>query len=89
MARNDLKRQKIAFMHVDVDLYKPAKFILHNLKGHLSKNAIIVFDELADFQEPQIYTNWMDGEYKALIEEIDDFEIISRTGTYAVTVMVR
>lgn len=86
--RHELKQQKIAFMHIDVDLYAPTKFILHNLKEHLSKDAVIVFDELADFQKQQIYTNWMEGEYKALVEEIEHFQIISRSETYAVTVMV-
>lgn len=79
---------KIGFMHIDVDLYSATKCILGLTKPHLAEGAIIVFDELADFQAQQVYTNWREGEYKALIEEFDEFEIISRNSTYAVAIRV-
>jgi hypothetical protein len=56
------KKPKINFMHIDTDTYETAKFILENTKKYLSKNSIIVFDELYNFP------GWDVGEYKALTE---------------------
>lgn len=79
---------KIGFVHIDVDIYSATKTILSLIKPHLAARAIIVFDELADFQNPQIYTNWREGEYKALMEELPNHEIISATETYAVAIRI-
>jgi hypothetical protein len=56
------KKPKINFIHIDTDTYETAKFILENTKKYLSKNSIIVFDELYNFP------GWDVGEYKALTE---------------------
>lgn len=53
---------KINFIHIDVDTYKPTKFILEKIKPYLVKDAIILFDELYNF------VGWENGEYKALNE---------------------
>lgn len=58
------KKPKINFMHIDKDTYETAKFILENTKKYLSKNLIIVFDELYNFP------GWDIGEYKALTETL-------------------
>jgi len=62
------KKLKINFMHIDTDTYETAKFILENTKKYLSKNSIIVFDELYNFP------GWDVGEYKALTEVFSDNE---------------
>lgn len=56
------KKPKINFVHIDVDTYETTKFILDLIKPHLSKGAIILFDELYNFE------GWDVGEYKALTE---------------------
>tara|TARA_B110000503_G_scaffold56463_1_gene90477 strand:+ start:1233 stop:2009 length:777 start_codon:yes stop_codon:yes gene_type:complete len=58
----------INFMHIDTDTYETAKFILNSTKKYLSKNCIIVFDELYNFP------GWDVGEYKALTETFTDNE---------------
>jgi hypothetical protein len=66
------KKPKINFMHIDTDTYATAKFILENTKKYLSKNSIVVFDELYNFP------GWDVGEYKALTETFatNEYEFI-------------
>lgn len=82
------KDLKVAFMHIDTDLYESAKFILAALKQYFVAGTVIVFDELADFQSPQVYTNWRQGEYKALSEEIASYKIVSRTKQNSVAIVL-
>ena len=56
------KKPKINFIHIDVDTYETTKFILDLIKPYLAKGAIILFDELYNFE------GWDVGEYKALNE---------------------
>ena len=42
------KLNKISFIHCDVDLYLPHKVILENTWEKLSKNGIILFDDIDD-----------------------------------------
>ena len=61
---------QINFVHLDMDIYNATKFTLERLKPYLVKNAVILFDELYN------YDGWEFGEYKALREVFDekDFE---------------
>jgi len=61
-------KPKINFVHMDMDTYPTSKFILTNIKPYLSKNSIIVFDELYN------YPGWEAGEYKALKESFNENE---------------
>ena len=45
-----------------MDTYSPTEFTLRRIKPYLAKNAIILFDELYNYQ------GWEFGEYKALNE---------------------
>ena len=63
-----LKKPKINFVHMDVDTYESSKFVLENIKPFLVKGAIILFDELYNFE------GWDVGEYKALTEVFKDDE---------------
>ena len=65
-----LKEHKpsINFVHIDLDTYESSKFVLTEIKPYLSKNSIILFDELYDFP------GWRNGEYKALQETFDESE---------------
>ena len=62
------KNPKINFVHMDMDLYHPTKFVLRKIKPYLQKGSIILFDELYN------YINWKSGEYKALIEIFEESE---------------
>ncbi len=53
---------------MDVDTYESSKFILETIKPNLVKGAIILFDELYNFE------GWDVGEYKALREVFNDNE---------------
>ena len=67
------KNPKINFVHMDVDTYETTKFVLETIKPHLINGAIILFDELYNFE------GWDVGEYKALTEVFDekDYKFIS------------
>ena len=47
---------------MDVDTYETTKFILETIKPNLINGAIILFDELYNFE------GWDVGEYKALLK---------------------
>jgi hypothetical protein len=54
--------EKISLLHVDCDLYSSTIEALKILGPYLSRNCVIVFDELLD------YPNYQEGELKALYE---------------------
>ena len=43
------KSLKIDFIHIDVNIYSTTKYILQNTKKYLSKDTLIVFDELVNY----------------------------------------
>ena len=57
----------VQFLHVDCDLYSSTRDILFGLNDRLPVGAVILFDELVDF-EGKWYPNWREGEWKALTE---------------------
>ena len=65
-----LKENKptIRFVHMDMDTYETSKYILEKIKPYLAKRALILFDELYNFE------GWEVGEYKALIEVFKENE---------------
>jgi hypothetical protein len=58
--------EKIAFCHVDCDLYSSSKYILDTLKDRFQSGTNILFDELAN------YGGYENHEYKAFIEFLSD-----------------
>jgi hypothetical protein len=74
------RHEKVAFLHVDCDLYSATKTILNQLTDMLQAGCIVVFDEYFN------YPGWEDGEYKAFAEYVArtalSFEYIAyvRTG---------
>ncbi len=74
VTEKDLNKNKVAFIHVDVDTYSPTKAIFECTQKHFQEGTIIVFDELLG------YPGWKEHEYKALIEIINpnwDYEFIA------------
>ena len=53
---------QINFIHFDMDIYKPTKFVLEKIKPYLSKGAILIFDEYYN------YVGWKNHEFKAFQE---------------------
>lgn len=47
---------------MDLDTYDLTKFVLKKIKPYLSKNSIILFDQIYN------YSGWRAGEHKALTE---------------------
>lgn len=69
------KNEKIAFLHVDCDLYQSTLDVLNASLSYLQKGTIIVFDEFFN------YPNWKNHEFKAFNEFIEkagiEFKYIS------------
>lgn len=57
--------EKIAFIHIDCDLYSSTKVIFDHLGQRLAPGAVLVFDEYFN------YTNWRAHEYRAFQEFIE------------------
>jgi hypothetical protein len=76
------KEQKVAFLHVDCDLYSSTKCIFDNLKHNFQDGSIICFDELID------YEGWENHEWKAWNEFLEEtgykWEVLGKYGTHQV-----
>jgi hypothetical protein len=72
---------KIAFIHIDCDLYSSTKYVLMALKHRFIDGSVILFDEFA------AYTGYEEHEYKAFIEFLEDtgydFEFLGRRNMIA------
>jgi hypothetical protein len=83
LARNP---DPIRFLHIDTDLYAPARFILNACKSRIQR-VIVVFDEFFN------YPGWEDHEYRAFTEftqENREFSVkyLGLGGPAAVSVML-
>lgn len=63
------KTEKIAFIHIDCDLYSATKTVLENLSPMMTAGTIICFDEFYNYPE------WEEGEYKAFTEFVEKYNI--------------
>lgn len=63
---NEHQNNKIAFMHIDCDIYQSTKDIFDCLGEKINKGTIIIFDEFFN------YPNWQNHEYKAFQEFISN-----------------
>ncbi len=57
--------RKMAYVHLDMDVYTPTKFVLENILPYLVPGTIIDFDDLVGFP------GWKEGEFKAMQECLD------------------
>ncbi|MCA0133120.1 class I SAM-dependent methyltransferase [Winogradskyella alexanderae] len=69
-------KMPIAFLHVDCDLYSSTKTIFENLQPLITKGTVIVFDEYFN------YPGWRDGEYKAFMEFVKEYNVNFKYLTY-------
>ena len=79
------KNEKIAFLHIDTDIYEPAKLVLTACKDRLVPGSIILFDELIGF------AGWRFHEYKALYEVFDEseFEYIAFSDAHQAAIRIK
>jgi hypothetical protein len=62
------KKEKVAFLHVDCDLYSSTKCVFDNLKNNFKDGSIICFDELIDYAGE----DWRNHEWKAWHEFLEE-----------------
>ena len=55
------KTGKVDFLFLDVDLYKPTRTVLENIKPFLGKNSVVIVDDVLENQ-------WCDGAYDAFMD---------------------
>lgn len=82
----------VGFVHIDCDLYGGAIYLLRTLTERLVNGAVIVFDELSDWQETGVYGRWREGEWRALGEWLEEFDfrfrILSRDDRFCAAIQV-
>ncbi|MCA9815352.1 MAG: class I SAM-dependent methyltransferase [Cyanobacteriota/Melainabacteria group bacterium] len=59
------QKLKIAFLHIDCDLYSSTRAALEILAPHIVSGTVILFDEFGN------YPGWQDGEFKAFSEFLE------------------
>jgi hypothetical protein len=59
----------VAFIHIDSDLYEPARCVFEHLQGCIVPGTIIVFDEYFN------YPNWQAHEFRAFAELVQRCQI--------------
>jgi SAM-dependent methyltransferase len=82
----------VGFVHIDCDLYGGAKCVLDLLGPRLLDGAVIVFDELGDWDDSGVYPLWEQGEWRAFAEWLAEtghvFRILSRGPRFEAAVQV-
>ena len=85
-------QNKISFIHIDCDLYSSTLTVLNLLNSQIVPGTVIHFDDFYCWGEPEIFTKWEDGEYKALKEwtEINDreFEPLHRNNYFQCAIRI-
>jgi SAM-dependent methyltransferase len=84
--------EPLALIHIDADLYSSAIYILMALDHLIVPGTVIVFDELCDWREINVYPNWEEGEWRALKEWMQARErkvrLLSRGANFSASVIV-
>lgn len=75
------ENKKVSFLHIDVDLYSAAKYVLDNLKDRLDKDCIVVFDELVNYPGFDGEKGELRAFYEFINENEVDYEWIGMNGT--------
>lgn len=77
---------KIAFIHIDCDIYESTKTVFNEIKDRITNGTIIVFDEYFN------YPNWQEHEFKAFQEYVKENQIkytyLALTGSGKVCVKI-
>lgn len=85
-------KNPLALLHIDVDLYSSAKYVLITLNDAIAPGTVIVFDELSDWKKSGVYPEWEDGEWRALKEWMFEcnrqVRVLARGAHYSAAVVV-
>lgn len=73
--------KKIAFIHMDADLYSSTKYVLNTLKDYIDTDCIIVFDELVNYPGFDGDTGELKAFYEFITENNVEYEWIGMNGT--------
>jgi hypothetical protein len=68
------ERKNIKFIHIDCDLYSSTKTVFEELNDLIKPNTIVCFDEFYSWTDPQNYSEWRNGEFKALKEWVEEYD---------------
>lgn len=60
--------EKISFVHLDMDVYKPTKYVLQSIKGKLADGCLLLFDDFFGF------LGWQHHSAKAFFEVFEEKE---------------
>jgi len=78
--------EKIAFVHIDCDVYSSAKTVFDNIYHKIQKGTVIVFDEFWNFP------SWQEQEFKAFQEFVKkhnmEYRYLSTTRDIQVTIII-
>ena len=78
----ETNKERVAFIHIDCDLYSSTKTVFNNLKDRMVDGCVIVFDELLDYGGDI----WREHEYKAFQEFLEEtgyqYRCIGRWSTH-------
>lgn len=72
--------KKVSFIHIDADLYSSTKCIFNNVKNHLAKDCVIVFDELVNYPGFDGPTGELRAFYEFITENKVDYTWIGMDG---------
>jgi hypothetical protein len=64
----------IAFLHIDCDLYSSTKTVLNQLNSRIVPGTVIAFDEFYPWENSTPYSEWVNHEYLALKEWVEQFD---------------
>jgi hypothetical protein len=85
---------KVAFAHIDSDIYSAAVCILTNIENQLQVGTILAFDELLDYADLDEGDpgHWHYHEYKAFCEFLErtgvGWKCLSRCGAHQVVIQI-
>jgi hypothetical protein len=83
----EVNKEPFRFIHIDSDLYSSAMDVLMLCRTQIITGTIIVFDEYCDWNGSK-YTNWREGEYKALHDSGLEYIPLARNNTYRAAVQI-
>lgn len=87
----------LAMVHIDCDLYSSTQCILSLCNDRIVPGTVIRFDDIAEWEsykkaDGSGYSHWPEGEYRALLEWLEDHhrevEVLHRADRWGVTVRV-
>jgi hypothetical protein len=86
------KLGNIRLLHIDCDLFSSAFTVLDLLNSKIVKGTVIVFDELANWRDENLFKNYQQEEWLALknwTEKYDrGFSILSRSPSCQATILI-